>query len=187
LDFPYKLPAFVISLACFSCSLILVSILITANFKKGKIMEVVEKQKTKLMAKKNKIAAEEIRLNIKERKMRTRHLIEVGGLVVKASLDNLPTNTLYGALLSLKQAVNEDEAIRQGWNHLGKTAFDLEAKTKTAIILKLTEKPPQEIRTHIRSHGLKWNHLRQEWYGYVTDIDSLKEGINNLDHQIEVI
>jgi hypothetical protein len=34
--------------------------------------------------------------------MRTRHLIEIGGLVVKAGLDHLPANTLYGALISLK-------------------------------------------------------------------------------------
>src|SRR5690242_18636742 len=105
-------------------------------------MEDVEKRKKELLVKKNKIAAEEIRLNIKERKMRTRHLIEVGGLVVKAGLDNLPTNTLYGALLLLASLLSEDETVKEQWTTTGRAAFDLEAKTKTPIILKLAEKPP---------------------------------------------
>ena len=59
-------------------------------------MKNVDEQKKKLEQKKNRLAVEETRLKLKERKMRTRHLIEVGGLVVRAKIDNLPTNTLYG-------------------------------------------------------------------------------------------
>ena len=56
----------------------------------------VEEQKIKLEQKKNRLAAEEMRLKLKERKARTRHLIELGGLVVKANIHYLPTNTIYG-------------------------------------------------------------------------------------------
>ncbi|KJV76751.1 conjugative transfer protein [Orientia tsutsugamushi] len=42
-------------------------------------------------------------ITIKERKMCTRRLIEMGRLVAKAKLDHLPTNILLGSLLCLKK------------------------------------------------------------------------------------
>jgi len=151
------------------------------------IMKTVKEQKVKLEQKKNRLAAQEIKLNIKERKMRTRHLIEVGGLVVKAELDHLPINTLCGALLSLKNSLAENDDIIKTWTNLGKSALDKDEKTRTAVILKLSEKPSVEIRAHIRNCGLKWNKLREEWYGYVANLNSLKEGIVKTEHTLEVI
>jgi hypothetical protein len=150
-------------------------------------MKDVQTQKTRLQQKKNRIAAEEARLNIKERKMRTRHLIEVGGLVVKAELDHLPTNTLYGALLSLKNDLAKNVSLQKQWTELGKDVLNKEEQSKQSVILAFTEQPSQEIRNHIRSHGLKWNKFRKEWYGYVTDLDSLKEAIKDIEHNIEII
>lgn len=150
-------------------------------------MKTVTEQKVKLEQKKNRLAAEETRLNLKERKMRTRHLIEIGGLVVKAELDHLPTNTLYGALLSLKNTLAENDNIIKQWSNLGKTVLDKDEKSKVAIILKLAEMPSSEIRTHLRTHGLRWNRLREEWYGYVSNLDSLKQGIATIKHELEII
>lgn len=65
-------------------------------------MENVIKQGLKLQQKKAKIITEEAKLKIKERKARTRRLIEMGGLIAKAKLDNLSSNSLFGALVSLK-------------------------------------------------------------------------------------
>lgn len=104
------------------------------------------------MPMKNRLIAEETKLKLKEHKMRTRHLIELGGLIVKAELDHLPTNTLYGSLLSLKESLTKQPDIRDQWTKTGKTAFDQEQQQKTAVILKLSEKPSLEIRSHIRSH-----------------------------------
>ncbi len=47
-------------------------------------IEDVEKQKLKLEQKKARFAIEETKLKIKERKMRTRSLIERGGFITKA-------------------------------------------------------------------------------------------------------
>ena len=150
-------------------------------------MQNVEEQKIKLEQKKNRLIQEENRLKIKERKVRTRHLIEIGGLIVKAELGFLPTNTLYGGLLSLKHDLNQNSSIKDKWTKLGKTAFDQEQKEKVAVILSLAEKPTLEIRSHIRMHGLKWNALREEWYGYVTDVDSLKKLLQNIKYNLEII
>jgi hypothetical protein len=70
---------------------------------------------------------------------------------------------------------------------LGKDVLNKEEQSKQSVILAFTEQPSQEIRNHIRSHGMKWNKLREEWYGYVTDLDSLKEAIKNIEHNIEII
>ena len=150
-------------------------------------MDNVQLLKDKLTQKRNRLAAEEIRINLKERKLRTRRLIEIGGLVVKAKLDHLPTNTLFGALLTSLESLAKDNNIQKQWTVLGKSVLDQEEKKQSAVILKLDSKPSDQIRAHLRSHGLKWNKLREEWYGFVTNLDSLKEGIKSIDHNIEVI
>ena len=150
-------------------------------------MDNVEQQKLKLEQKKNRLVAEETRLKLKERKMRTRHLIEVGGLVTKTGLDYLPTNTLYGALLSIVALLEANQVIKDEWTKLGKTKLDQEQTNKNAVILKFEQEPSNEIRKVIRNHGLKWNKLRCEWYGYCNNVDSLKNALGAIKYQIEEI
>ena len=150
-------------------------------------MQNVVEQKVRLEQKKNRLIAEETRLKLKERKMRTRHLIEVGGLVTKAGLDYLPTNTLYGALLSIASSLETNQTIKDEWTEIGKTKLDQEQTNKHAVILKFEQEPSSEIRKVVRNHGLKWNKLRMEWYGYVSDLDSLKVELNTAAHNLEII
>ena len=148
-------------------------------------MQNITDQKVRLEQKKNRLIAEETRLKLKERKMRTRHLIEVGGLVTKAGLDHLPTNTLYGALLSIGESLETNVAIKEQWTKIGKTKLEEEQTNKNAVILKFEQEPSNEIRKVIRNHGLKWNKLRQEWYGYVFNINALKNDLGATLYQIE--
>ena len=148
-------------------------------------MQNVVEQKSRLEQKKNRLIAEETRLKLKERKMRTRHLIEVGGLVTKAGLDCLPTNTLYGALLSIGESLETNVAIKEQWTKIGKTKLEEEQTNKHAVILKFEQELSNEIRKVIRNHGLKWNKLRQEWYGYVFNINALKNDLGATLYQIE--
>ena len=55
------------------------------------------------------------------------------------------------------------------------------------MILKFEQEPSSEIRKVVRNHGLKWNKLRTEWYGYVSDLDSLKVELNTAAHNLEII
>jgi len=148
-------------------------------------MQNVVEQKVRLEQKKNRLILEETRLKLKERKMRTRYLIEVGGLVTKAGLDYLPTNTLYGALLSIATSLETNQVIKDEWTKIGKTKLDQEQTNKNAVILKFEQEPSNEIRKVIRNHGLKWNKLRQEWYGYVFNINALKNDLGATLYQIE--
>ena len=67
-----------------------------------------------------------------ERRTRTRHLIELGGLVRKAGLVELTDDdraTLYGAMLELAAQARGDSASTALalWKRRGKRAFDTEA------------------------------------------------------------
>ena len=76
-----------------------------------------------------------------ERRERTRHLIELGGLVQKSGLVDLTDDdrpTLYGAMLDLAgRAADADGANAMTlWKRRGKRAFDSEAAEGTATDAK---------------------------------------------------
>lgn len=68
-----------------------------------------------------------------KRRERTRHLIELGGLVVKAGLVELTHDnraTLYGAFIAtaaMLRSEQRDEALA-AWHRRGKRAFEAEAE-----------------------------------------------------------
>jgi hypothetical protein len=74
-----------------------------------------------------------------ERRKRTRQLIELGGLVVKAGLVSLTSDDramIYGALLWMAEKLQSDkgEQARQLWAAKGKKAFETEpASTRGKI------------------------------------------------------
>ena len=74
-----------------------------------------------------------------ERRERTRHLIELGGLVQKSGLVELADDdraTLYGAMLDLAaRAGNDDGANALAlWKRRGKRAFDTEADEAASAV-----------------------------------------------------
>jgi len=150
-------------------------------------MKNVEEQKKKLEQKKNRLNIEETKLKLKERKARTHQLIENGGLITKTGLDHLPTNALYGALLSLKEQINDNDQIIAAWIVKGDKAFNAEKKTFTPVICKFASEPIKEIRDSIRSLGLRWNKFRQEWYGNIQNISALKKTIEDTQHELEIL
>ena len=73
-----------------------------------------------------------------ERRKRTRHLIELGGLVVKAGIVDLTGDdraTILGALLWMADKLKSDqgEQARALWAAKGKEAFAVAAKGKQAF------------------------------------------------------
>lgn len=70
-----------------------------------------------------------------ERRKRTRHLIELGGLIVKAGLVELTGNdraTIFGALLWSADKLKSDqgERARALWAAMGKQAFEADPATR---------------------------------------------------------
>lgn len=68
-----------------------------------------------------------------ERRKRTRHLIELGGLVVKARVVELTGDDrvmIYGALLwiATKHKSDEGDRAREIWARMGKRGFEADQK-----------------------------------------------------------
>jgi hypothetical protein len=81
-----------------------------------------------------------------DRRRRTRHLIELGGLVVKAGIVDLTGDDramIFGALLWItdKLQSNQGEHARALWAAKGKQAFEADAATR-----KGTDRTAQAVR-----------------------------------------
>lgn len=66
-----------------------------------------------------------------ERRKRTRHLIELGGLVVKAGVVDLTGDDramIYGAMIWMAEKLKSEDGERAHgvWTELGKMAFEME-------------------------------------------------------------
>lgn len=66
-----------------------------------------------------------------ERRKRTRHLIELGGLVVKAGIVDLTGDDramIYGAMIWIAEKLKSEdgEHARDTWTKLGKMGFEME-------------------------------------------------------------
>ena len=73
-----------------------------------------------------------------KRRERTRHLIELGGLVVKAGLVDLTDDdraAIYGALLTVADKLRGEErdSALALWQRKGKRAFEAEAEAKAGM------------------------------------------------------
>ncbi len=73
-----------------------------------------------------------------ERRKRTRHLIELGGLVVKAGIVDLTgddRNTILGALIWIAEKLRGDqrEQARALWAAKGKQAFDMDTELRAGL------------------------------------------------------
>ncbi|WP_316184273.1 MULTISPECIES: conjugal transfer protein TraD [unclassified Bradyrhizobium] len=75
-----------------------------------------------------------------ERRKRTRHLIELGGLVIKAGIVDLTgddRSTIFGALLWMadKLKSGEGERARKLWAAEGKQAFEMDPRMPTRTVV----------------------------------------------------
>ena len=154
-------------------------------------MKNIELAQEKLEQKKARLVMEETRLKLQERKRRTKRLIEIGALVVKAELDFLSSNAIYGGLLEMQKQLSKDKSIVSKWESIGKNAFEREQKLSTPVILSFQGPPASDVKTTIRSYNLRWNSFRKEWYGLVKELDALKdylaENLDNADYNLEII
>ncbi len=84
-----------------------------------------------------------------ERRKRTRHLIELGGLVVKAGIVDLTGNDramIYGALLWMADKLRSDprEHARSLWAAKGKQVFEDERKERKEETRTASEEAPHD-------------------------------------------
>ncbi|MFZ0218624.1 MAG: conjugal transfer protein TraD [Candidatus Aquirickettsiella sp.] len=60
---------------------------------------------------------------IKERKKQTRRKIELGGLVIKAEMDEFQKDIILGALINVRKEIKKDASIKLIFKSIGNAAF----------------------------------------------------------------
>ncbi len=117
---------------------------------------------------KAKLAEQESKLRDAERKARTRRLIEAGGLIEKVGLLGLESNALYGALLSLRDGVDNAKQVEQ-WAALGGRTFTREARArdegKEPLVLTFPNALAKDATAPLRAAGFRFNKVFQHWEG----------------------
>jgi len=117
---------------------------------------------------KARLAEADAKLAVQERKQRDRKLYQAGGLVEKVGLLGLDANALYGALLSLKEAVGDADRVEQ-WATEGGRAFGREAKqretAKQAVVVTFPKSLPKPVADALRTAGFRFNQVLQHWEG----------------------
>ena len=122
-------------------------------------------KKQKLAAKKAGLEKKEQRMKALERKARTRKLIELGGLVEKAGLEDVDPNILFGAIQEIKERFS-DEKTMASWRERGGLALgSLSKNSLDRLIISFPETPTVEMKNVLREKRFKWNRWRKEWYG----------------------
>lgn len=126
---------------------------------------------------KARLAEQEAKLKDAGRKVRTRHLIEAGGLVEKTGLLDLDPNALYGALLSLRDGASDVKQVEQ-WTALGGRTFAREARArdegKEPVVLTFPSALPKEATPPLRAAGFRFNKVFQHWEG-ITRFDAAEQ------------
>ena len=117
---------------------------------------------------KARLAEAEAKLKLDERKQRTRRLVEAGALVEKTGLLELDSNALYGALLSLRDGVDDKKQVEQ-WTAIGGRTFLREARArdegKEPMLLVFDAVLPKDVTTALRKAGFRYSRVLQHWEG----------------------
>ena len=60
---------------------------------------------------------------IKERKKQTRRKIELGGLVIKAKMDEFPKDIILGALINVRKEIEKNNNVKLLFESIGHSSF----------------------------------------------------------------
>jgi hypothetical protein len=131
-------------------------------------LDLVSDKKEKLLRKKARLVLEENRLDTLERKKRTRRLIELGGLVLKAGLESFNNNTLLGGFLFLKNEYTDKSKLKKLTDEGDHAFTEIKKPVEelSAFVITFPKEPSREIKSQLRDLNFKWNQFRKEWYGY---------------------
>jgi hypothetical protein len=127
---------------------------------------------------KARLAEQAAKLKSVERKQRTRRLIEAGALIEKVGLLDLDTNVLYGALLSLRDGLDDKHRIETR-SALGGRAFARDARLpdegREAIVLTFPGPLTKDATALLRAAGFRLSRVMQHWEGLAryTEAESL--------------
>jgi hypothetical protein len=124
-------------------------------------------------ARKARAEQEAARLKLMQRKERTRHLIEIGGLAVKAGIDELPPSALYDRFLTIAAEAIDKKTVAS-WERAGSRHFQAEEDSRVVAVAKFPSKIEPELAASLRSIGFRRNRYLKQWEGKVDYGDAEK-------------
>jgi hypothetical protein len=127
----------------------------------------------KAAQRKARAGQEEARLKKLQRNERTRRLIKLGGLAVKAGIDELPANALYACFLRIAKDAQDKRAVA-AWEREGGRYFQREADSRVVAVARFSDKIAPEVAASLRALGFRWNRYLGQWEGKVEFADAKK-------------
>lgn len=146
----------------------------------------IRKEKEKIKLQESRVKAKKMRIHEDEKKAKDRIKYNLGGLVIKAGIDNLNNNELLGAFLDIKERMQEESNVKK-WRDKGAIAFEKDkAENGEYLIISFESEPPKEAKDIIKNHKIKWNHYRKEWQGRAKK-DLLESELKGFGATIETV
>ena len=102
-------------------------------------------------------------INSKERKIKLKKVLELGDLIIKAGLENMESETLFGALLEIKDQSANPNTVKK-WTANGSEWIKLDQQKR--LIVSIKTETSENIREILKARKFRWNAFRQEWYGF---------------------
>jgi hypothetical protein len=126
---------------------------------------------------KARLAEAEAKLKLAEKKTQNRRLVEAGGLVAKAGLEELSAEALLGALLTLRDDAKNPKTVEQ-WTASGGRALlrgsHTPEKGTEPIIVVFPNVLSKDLQAEIRTAGFRYNRILRHWEGIARFEDAKK-------------
>lgn len=120
----------------------------------------------KLKQQRARLATKEQALRHKIRKAENWRKYELGGLVVKAGLKEIPNDVLLGALIEVASRMEDKKSIRD-WEKTGSQNASKPTRDKLGVIVGFEEPQGEEVTRILKTNGLRWNRLSKQWEGFL--------------------
>ncbi|MFS8563948.1 MAG: conjugal transfer protein TraD [Rhabdochlamydiaceae bacterium] len=148
-----------------------------------KTQQIIEKEK--LALKKAVLEKREKLLREKERKIRTRQLIRIGELALKAGIGEIHENILFGAFLEVKERSKNPSTLNK-WDKDGTKALEVDKDHYPQQLAVSFKEESLEAKMLLKERQFRRNSFRKEWYGYGKK-EELEELLKEYSATIEVI
>ena len=137
--------------------------------------DALELRRLKLEQKGLKLAKQKAAINAQKRKIDNQRKYELGGIVVKAGLNEFDNATLLGALLDV--AKTKDASKLAQWREDGGAVYANDAREKSRstqpLFVSFQAEPSDDIRAALRGKGFHWNAAVTRWEGN-SNIDDVR-------------
>ncbi len=102
-----------------------------------------------------------------ERKKDTRRKIEMGGMVIKAGLDRLDPQALYGTFLMIADVLSRRPEVVEQAGEWGRKALGEEAAKESRIPLRIVFPAaiPREMSQQLRARKFDFDRETKQWSG----------------------